>query len=138
MPAGRAGRHQYHRSGAGNVFCQQTFNLWKDALNPFGTTIQVQFPSATFFFFETLASGFEALMTLVNADVQIDRPVTVSGQPVAVRSKNSVLILAVGKTFKLIYLFDDNILADYTDLNHVSRRSSPSRLPWRSRMPCSR
>jgi hypothetical protein len=104
-------------SGAGNVFCQQTFKLWKDALNPFGSTIQVQFPSATGFFYESLAGGFEALMTLVNADVQIDRPVTVSGQPVAVRSKNSVLILAAGKTFKLIYLFDDNILADATNLN---------------------
>ncbi len=103
--------------GAGNVFCQQKFDLWQDAQNPFGSTIQVQFPSTTAFFFESLASGFEALMTLVNADVQIDRPVTVSGQSVAIQSKNSVLILAVGKAFKLVYLFDDNILMDSMDLN---------------------
>ncbi len=105
--------------GAGNVFCQQTFDLWKDALNPFGTTLNVQFPASTFFFFQSLAAGTEAIMALVNADAQIDRPVTVTGQPAAVRSKNSVLILAVSKTLRLIYLFDDNILADVTDLNHV-------------------
>lgn len=102
--------------GAGNVFCQQKFDLWKDAFNPFGSTIQVQYPSSTAFFFESLAAGFEALMVLVNADVQIDRPVTVSGEAVAIHSKNSVLILAVGKALKLVYLFDDNILIDSTDL----------------------
>jgi hypothetical protein len=103
--------------GAGNVFCQQTFQLWKDNMNPFGSTIQVQFPSATGFFYESMASGFEALMTLANADVQIDRPVTVSGQPVAIRSNRSVLILAVGKAMRLVYLFDDNILAENAGLN---------------------
>ena len=102
--------------GAGNVFCQQTFNLWKDALNPFVSTVQVQFPAATGLFYQTLASGVEALMTLVNANFQIDRPVTVTGQPVAIQSKKSVLVLAVTKTFKLIYLFDDNILVDNTNL----------------------
>ena len=102
---------------AGNIFCQQTFNLWRDALNPFGSSIQVQYPAATFFFFETLANGFEALMALVNANAQIDRPVTVSGQPVPVHSKNSVLVLAVSQAFRLIYLFDDNILLDNLNLN---------------------
>jgi hypothetical protein len=102
--------------GAGNVFCQQKFDLWKDALNPFGSTIQVQFPSTTLFFYAALAPGFEALSALVNADIQIDRPVTVSGGPVAARSKNSVLILAVSQAFRLIYLFDDNILIDSSDL----------------------
>ncbi len=96
-------------------FASKSFDLWQDDLNPFGSTIQVTFPSAATFFFETVAMGFEGMLVLVNADAQIDRPVTVSGQPVAIRSKNSGLILAVGKAFKQVYLFDDNILADNTD-----------------------
>jgi hypothetical protein len=103
---------------AGNVFCQQSFNLWKDEQNPFGTSVQLQYPSTTPFFYNTFANGNEALMILANADVQVDRPVTVAGEALAIRSKDSVLILAVNKTFKLLYLFDDNILFDSTDLNH--------------------
>ncbi len=100
---------------AGNIFCRQTFNLWQDSNNPFGSSIQIQYPEATSFFFETTVNGTEVLMSLVNANPQIDRPVTVSGQPVSVHSKNSILILAVSKALKLIYLFDDNILADNTN-----------------------
>jgi hypothetical protein len=102
---------------AGNLFCQQSLDLWKDALNPFGSTVQLQIPSATVFFYQTQVSGFEVLMTLVNADLQIDRPVTVSGQPVAARSKNSVLILAASLALKQVYLFDDNILVDTANLS---------------------
>ena len=103
--------------GAGNVFCQQKFNLWKDTRNPFGSTLQIQFPTTTSFFFASEAAGIEALMALANADFQIDRPVTVTGQPVPIHSKNSLLILSVSKNSKLIYLFDANILADNTNMN---------------------
>ena len=102
---------------AGNVFCQQAFNLWKDEHNLFGASIQVQYPQAGLFFYHTFANGNEVLMTLANADVQIDRPVTVAGQALAIHSKNSILLLAVNKVLKLIYLFDDNILFDNTDLS---------------------
>ena len=104
---------------AANIFCQQRFNLWKDAVNPFGSALQLQFPPASPFFYVTAGSGSEALMTLVDADVQADRPVTVAGQALAIHSKKSVLILAVFKTLSIIYLFDDNILADSIDLTQT-------------------
>jgi hypothetical protein len=49
---------------------------------------------------------------LTDADVKIDRPVKVTGEPPAVRSKNSLLILAANKAWRLVYVFDDNILFD--------------------------
>ena len=55
-------------------------------------------------------------MTFGHADVQADRPVTVRGEAVELRSKSSLLVLAVSKAFRLIYLFDDNMLADNIDL----------------------
>jgi hypothetical protein len=101
---------------AGNALCVQEFALWMDQLNRFGTTAEVQFLSTAPFFFNTLANGTELLSTLANADVRADRPVTAKGEPLEIRSKKSLLVLAATKSFRLIYLFDDNILVDNTDL----------------------
>ena len=64
------------------------------------------------FVYNTSANGNEAFLALANANPLLDRPVTVTGQPFDIHSKNSVLIVAVNKAWKLIYLFDDNILFD--------------------------
>ena len=101
---------------AGNALCQQEFALWKDKLNRFGTTAEVQFLAAAPFFFNTLANGTELISTLVNADVRADRPVTAKGEPLEIRSKKSLLVLAATSSFRMVYLFDDNMLVDNTDL----------------------
>src|SRR5262249_28849185 len=101
---------------SGNVFSHQNFEMWKDEQNPYGTSIRVQYLSTAPFFYNTLASGVELLMTQVDADVRADRPVTVKGEALEIRSKNSLLILAATTSFRLIYLFDDNILLDTLDL----------------------
>lgn len=100
---------------AGEMVAQQTFELWQDKQNPFGTRVQIQYPQGTLFFYFTLASGDELLAALGNADAQIDRPVNVAGAPPAVKSKNTLLILAVSKSLRFVYLFDDNILLDNVD-----------------------
>ncbi|MCB9336750.1 MAG: hypothetical protein H6577_01345 [Lewinellaceae bacterium] len=100
---------------AGNVFSYQNLNLWKDHQNPFGTTARLQFSSGSPFYFNTLANGTELIMALTNADVRADRPVKVNSEPLEIRSKNSVLLLAVTHAFRLIYLFDDNIIFDNLD-----------------------
>ena len=97
---------------AGNIFCRQSFHLWQDEQNPYGTRVEVQYPAAAIFFYNTFANGGEALMTFVNADVQTDRPVTVAAEKLTIRSKNSALLIAANKNLKLLYLFDDNILFD--------------------------
>jgi hypothetical protein len=52
------------------------------------------------------------LETVVNSNPLIDRPITVSGNALAIHSKNSTLMLSVHKLFRLIYLYDDNMLFD--------------------------
>ena len=100
---------------AGNLFCTQEYKLWKDDVNPFGSTIDLQYTNLFPFVFNTFANGNEALLALVNTNPLLDRPVTVTGQPFDIHSKKSVLVLAVNKAFKLIYLYDDNILFDNYD-----------------------
>ena len=113
---GAPGRIAITDLNAGNALCVQEFALWLDKLNRFGTTAEVQFLAEAPFFFNTLANGTELLSTLVNADVRADRPVTAKGEPLEIRSKKSLIVLAATKSFRLIYLFDDNILVDATDL----------------------
>lgn len=94
----------------------QRFELWRDEQNPHGTTLEVKYTEETPYFYFSFAEGNEALMTIGNADARIDRPVTVKGEPPAVRSKNTIVILGVSEAARLIYLFDDNILLDNLDL----------------------
>ena len=100
---------------AGNAFCTQEYALWTDAVNPHGTSVGVQYTAAFPFAYSTEAAGNEALLAFVNANPRLDRPVNVTGQPFAIHSKGSTLVLAMGKALKLIYLFDDNILFDNYD-----------------------
>lgn len=101
---------------AGNPVAHHDFDLWRDARNKHGVTARLQIPAAAPYFYNTLANGNELVMTFGHADVQADRPVAVDGKPLELRSKNSLLLLAVSKAFRLIYLFDDNMLADAVDL----------------------
>lgn len=101
---------------ANNSFAHQQFRLWKDNLNTFGTTVEMRFPGITPFLYFTFADGNEAVMASGHADVRVDRPVTVSGEAPAIRSKNSLMALSGTKSGRLLYLFDDNIVADNVDL----------------------
>lgn len=97
---------------AANRFCTQRFNLWKDAQNLHGTSIEMFYPPATPFFYNTFANGNEVLAVFGHANVQIDRPVTAAGEALAIHAKNSLLILTANKTGQWVYLYDDNILFD--------------------------
>jgi len=90
----------------------QNYFLWQDEVNAFGSNMQLQFNPSTWFLFNTLAKGDEVLACNCNADIACDRPVQVNGHAVPVRSKNSLLILAVSKHRKLLSLLDENMLWD--------------------------
>ncbi|WP_119271063.1 hypothetical protein [Taklimakanibacter deserti] len=113
------GRIALSDPAAGNAVAHHDLELWRDEQNKFGTKVRLQLPAAGPFFYNTLADGTELVMTFGHADVQADRPVTVEGKPLELRSKNSLLMLAVAKTFRMIYLFDDNMLADNFDLTQT-------------------
>lgn len=110
---------------AGNVFCTQEYRLWKDALNPYGSTVKLNYTAAFPFVYNTTADGNEAFLASVNTNPLLDRPVTVTGQAFDVHSKNSTLIVAVNKAWKLVYLFDDNILFDNYDAKHPKTTLPP-------------
>lgn len=103
---------------AASLQAHQSFALWKDELNEFGTAVKLSFPSPTLFFYLSNANGNELFMCLANADFQVDRPVKVNGEPPAVHSLNSLLLVAVNTSSKLIYLFDDNLIQDNAQLNN--------------------
>ena len=92
----------------------QHLDLWKDKINPHGTSVDLLFLKTAPFIFNTVSKGDELLFTLCNANVNADRPVKVNGEPFEIRSKNSLLALGANTTFRLIYLYDDNIIWDNT------------------------
>ena len=96
----------------GNPHATHTLGLWRDEMNSFGSSVELTFPFPALFFYAADASGVELLMTFANADFRIDRPVKVNGAPPAVRSLNSLLMIAASSAARLIYLFDDNLLQD--------------------------
>ena len=102
---------------ASNPHASQTLDLWNDQSNIVGNKVELTFPSPTLFFYVSNANGTELLMTFTNADFQVDRPVQVNCEPPTIRSLNSLLLIAVSTSFRLIYLFDDNLIQDSAQIS---------------------
>ncbi len=92
--------------------------MWKDAINPFGTTIDLRFSGPILYLYSTAASGNELLIAQANADLGIDRPVQVNGHPPAIRTLDSLFIMAVSDAFRLFYLLDENLIQDDAAINN--------------------
>ena len=103
---------------ANNPHAKQSLNLWKDEVNEFGTKVELTFPDNIPFFYTSNANGNELLMCFTNADFQVDRPVKVNCEPPAIRSLNSLLLVAVSDDNKLIYLLDDNLIQDDAQISN--------------------
>lgn len=102
---------------AGTPHATQEIDLWKDEKNTIGSSILLKFTGNAPFFYISNANGNELIMTNCNADYLIDRPVKVNGKPPVIQSLNSLLILAASETHRLIYLFDDNLILDDSNIN---------------------
>lgn len=101
---------------AGNNFCNESLRLWQDAHDPYGRTLKLQYSTAAPLFLESVASGEEALATVVAADLRIDRPVNSSGDAFPVRAKNATLVIAATKAARSIFLFDEKMYFEQIDL----------------------
>lgn len=108
---GRIGLTDLKSQGLG---ASQHLELWKDDKNPHGNSADLLFLPSAAFIYNTVSKGDELLITLCNATLNIDRPVKVNSEPFGVRSKNSVLAMAANDTYRLLYLYDDNIIWDNT------------------------
>lgn len=103
---------------AGNPHARQSLKLWKDEKNEKGTSVNLTFSGSAPFFYLSNANGNELLMTYSDADFRIDRPVKVNGEPPAIHSLHSLLIIAASTTTRLIYLFDDNLILDDSQIKN--------------------
>ncbi|MDD4108652.1 MAG: hypothetical protein PHH93_08030 [Prolixibacteraceae bacterium] len=102
---------------AGNPHASQSLKLWKDGNNETGTTVNLSFSGNAPFFYVSNVNGNELLMTYTDANFQIDRPVKVNGEPPAINSLNSLLIIAANTANRLVYLFDNNLILDDAQIN---------------------
>jgi hypothetical protein len=100
---------------AGNVFCTQHYRLWQADPAREPTSVDLHYGAAFPFVFNTLAGGTEAYFALVDTTPRLDRPVDATGLPFAIRSKDTVEIVAVNTAWKLVSLYNDNILFDEYD-----------------------
>ncbi len=103
--------------GSSGPHAQQTLDLWDDGSSPEGSQVVLTFPDANAIFYLSSANGNELLATYANAFFDVDRPVQVNGLPPSVRSLRSLLIIALSSSFKLIYLYDDNLIQDKGQLS---------------------
>ncbi|MFN3997301.1 hypothetical protein [Algoriphagus sp.] len=90
----------------------QEFDHWKDEQNPHGTSLHVSLGKKTSVLYNSLAEGAELLAFTGNTIHKVDRPVLVSGLPLEVKTKDSLVVLAGSEDKNLLYLIDDNILWD--------------------------
>ncbi|MCE7053830.1 hypothetical protein LZF95_04000 [Algoriphagus sp. AGSA1] len=90
----------------------QELEHWQDELNPYGTSVFLALNKSAIFMYNSLAEGTEMLIALANAQLKVDRPLQVNGLPVAVKTKNSALLMAGSDDKNLVYILDDNILWD--------------------------
>ena len=96
----------------GNPHARQSLQLWRDESNDFGSSVELTFPLPALFVYASDASGVELFTTFANADLRVDRPVKVNGEPPSVRSLHSLFMVAASSAGRLVYLFDDNLLQD--------------------------
>lgn len=90
----------------------QEFEHWHSEEKDHPTKLRVSISKHSSILYNSLGEGVELLVTRVNGVHEIDRPVTVSGLPVAVKTKESMLALAAAEDKHLLYFIDDNILWD--------------------------
>jgi len=103
----------------------QHLNLWKDLQNLNGTSLDLSYKASAPWMYTSMSAGEEILITVASAQVNIDRPVKVNGEPVAVRSKESLVLFGLIGTTNLIYLLDENLLAETSTSLAVIIRPKP-------------
>ncbi len=106
---GRIGITDLESVGAG---AYQEFEHWRAKGKDHSTSLRVSVTKKSAIIYNSLAEGVEMLLARVNGNHQIDRPITVAGLPIEVKTKNSILALAASEDKHLIYFIDDNILWD--------------------------
>lgn len=104
-------------AGINNELAVQKLDLWPDDSAGFMNSVELSFKKKNTLVLGWSVDGTEIIQTLANAKFDIDRPVRVNGLPPKVQSVNSLMLMSVSRSVKLIYLLDNNMLQDLMDLN---------------------
>lgn len=97
---------------------QRQVNLWTDESKPFGTTAEFNYRKESVFLYISDSKGEENLILLADIHLKVDRPVKVNGDPVAINSKQSIVIFNGKDNTRNIIILDLDILKDnYTAPN---------------------
>ncbi|MEI6652317.1 MAG: hypothetical protein WCL42_07055, partial [Chlorobiaceae bacterium] len=115
---GRIGLTELKSDGAGAL---QTFALWQDDVNRFGTTMEWRLQKDALFLFNSVAAGDEIVAGTINCEMLVDRPVKVDGTAVTVKTKNSGYILSAGKIKRQIAVIDNDVLSDNSKPGKIPR-----------------
>lgn len=100
---------------ASNRYANQRFRLWQSETSAYRSSVEVRYGESFPLFYAASVDGAELILAEVNADAKLDRPVDVRGSSLAIRSRESLLILMHTDAFQLVYLYDENILLDSYD-----------------------
>ncbi|WP_162339612.1 hypothetical protein [Cyclobacterium salsum] len=101
-----------------NPHASQSLELWKEEGQPIPSRVALTFPQAGPLLYISHASGSELLMRFCDTDFQVDRPVKVDGTPPLVKSRRSLLVLSATAANRLVYLYDDNLIADTAEITN--------------------
>ncbi len=98
-----------------NIFGSQDFQLWQEDQKQHRSTVELLFNKSFPLLYISDATGVELIAAQSNATFQIDRPVTIEGQPANIHSNSTLLLLIATKSDRFLYLYDDNILQNNFD-----------------------
>lgn len=100
---------------AGNLYAQQSYELWANESTNFFAKAQLQYTKEFPFRYQAVSDGAESFLATCDTDIQTDRPVRVNGRPFEVTGKDTLFLLFDLQEVRRILLFDPNILQDNLD-----------------------
>jgi hypothetical protein len=93
----------------------QRYNLWQvtsgDVQEPV-QYIDLLYTKQFFFFYDSLQSGTESVVTQANCINSVDKPVAANGSPFKVESLQTTFALSISQASQIVMLFDDDIIKD--------------------------
>lgn len=98
-----------------NIYANQRFLLWMDADSRFRSEVQARYSGSFQLTYLSAATGSELVLTQVDVEARLDRPVDVKGTPFPVHTLKSLLSLVYTDDRQFALLYDDNILVDSLD-----------------------
>jgi len=113
---------------ASNPNGRQRYNLWQEQVKGKNNPVQyidLFFTKQFFFFYDCQQAGIEGVVALADCFNYVNRPARADSTPFSVESLQTVFALGISKHFKMVMLYDDNIIQDNWTKAHASDKGKP-------------